>query len=346
MGELYIVGSLNVDLVSYMPAFPGPGETVMGTSFQQGPGGKGANQAAAAARLCTATERAVMVGMVGSDALGRDYLAPGGLFTSSGVDCSRVRAVEGVSTGCAPIFVNAAGENCIVVVPGANKCVDPSFVQSGLAGLSPHSSVLVQLEIPLEATLCALRCARSAGAASFLTPAPAPKGGLAPEFFTCASVLIPNEGEARALLGPTAAPLPLEEVAMALASKGPCAVCVTRGPRGALLCTPGRPPREVPAPKVRSVVDTTGAGDCFSGSLAYFYSRLLTAAAPAEAAAAQGAVDFDALVEAARRAAVVAALSVTRKGTQSSYAPRGDLPQELFVWEGWRHNPPALPTEV
>ena len=346
MSDLVCVGSLNVDLVTYVPAFPLPGETVAGTSFQQGAGGKGANQAAAAARLCGAGERVRMVGAVGDDALGRDYLDPTGVFAGSGVDCAGVATIRGVSTGVAPIFVNAAGENCIVVVPGANGRVDAALVDAALRGGGGGAAVggvLVQLEVPQAATLAALRAAAALRAPAFFTPAPAPPAGLADDaFFALTSVLIPNEGEARALLPGGDAALPLADVAARLAARGARAVVVTRGAAGALVVCPPHAPVAVPAPTVRAVVDTTGAGDCFSGSLAFFYARL---APPAEAGApdAAVAVDFDALVEAARRAVVVAAHSVARKGAQSSYAARAELPAALFNYAA---RPAALPTEV
>ena len=348
MAQLFVVGSLNVDLVSYMPSFPAPGQTVLGTDFRPGPGGKGANQAASAARLCCAGDCVRMVGAVGDDPLGRDYVAPGGLFAASGVDTSLVRVLQGVSTGVAPIFVNASGENCIVVVPGANGALDAPAVEAGLAGLAGRAGVLVQLEVPLEATRAALRAGVRAGAATFFTPAPAPPAGVPDDVLACTTVLIPNEGEARALLGGAAAAagaLPLADVAAALAARGAGAVVVTRGAQGALVVCAGRAALEVPSPRVRAVVDTTGAGDCFSGALAYFYVRLCRSSGGGEGA--RHALDYEALVEATRRAVVVAAFSVTRKGTQSSYSPRADLPQALFEeGQGWRDSPPALPTEI
>ena len=193
--DLVCVGSLNVDLISYMPAFPAPGETILGTSFQQGLGGKGANQAAAAARLRAPGERVRMVGAVGDDALGRDYLDPAGAFAAAGVDCAGVAVARGVSTGVAPIMVNAAGENCIVVVPGANGRVDAALVDAALRGGGALGGLLVQLEVPLAATLAALRAAAALRAPAFFTPAPAPPAGLADDaFFALTSVLIPNEG--------------------------------------------------------------------------------------------------------------------------------------------------------
>ena len=341
--NLYCVGSLNVDLISYMPTFPGPGETVLGTNFLQTHGGKGANQAASAARLCDASagECVTMVGAVGEDALGRDIVSPAGVFASSGVDLSGVTALATAPTGVAPIFVNAAGENCIVVVPGANGQLDAGHVTASLSALPTQlrAGVLVQLEVAPAATLAALTAGAAAGAPTFFTPAPAPPAGLPDAFFPPTTVLIPNEGEARLLAGASASALSLEGVALALAARGAQAVVVTRGAQGALLVCPGHATVHIPAPSVQAVVDTTGAGDCFSGALAYFYVR---ACAPRQAGLAHR-VDYAALVEATRRAVVVAAYSVTRKGAQASYRPRQQLPPVLFeaaAADG------ALPTEV
>ena len=174
--QLCVVGSLNVDLVSYMDSFPKPGETVLGTSFLKLPGGKGANQAVAAALLCSPAHQECvrMVGAIGDDALGKDYICPSGVFVGSGVDCSGVSVIQGVSTGVAPIFVDKNGENSIVVVPGANALLACSHVESCLATLpqGPSSGILVQLEVSLEATLSALKAGVAKGATTFFTPAP------------------------------------------------------------------------------------------------------------------------------------------------------------------------------
>ena len=179
---LVCVGSLNVDLIAYMPRFPAPGETLLGTTFQQGPGGKGANQACAAALLSPRPGGCAMVGAVGDDPLGADYLSLSGLFVGSGVDVSRIAIARGVSTGVAPIWVDAKGENCIVVVPGANATLTKIAVDEALGALLPRSGggsgLLVQNEVPLEATMAALVHAAETHTPSFFTPAPAPAGGL------------------------------------------------------------------------------------------------------------------------------------------------------------------------
>jgi ribokinase len=351
---LACVGSLNVDLIAYVPHFPKPGETLMGTHFQQGPGGKGANQAAAAALLSGLPSGCAMVGAVGSDALGADYLRADGAFVRSGVDVARV-AVRGagVCTGVAPIWVDARGENCIVVVPGANATLAAAEVEAALllgGGGAPFSGVLAQLEVPLEATLAALRGAAAARAPAFFTPAPAPPS-LPDEALALASVLIPNQGELFALTGGGAARAdePLEDALCArvalLQARGARSVVVTLGAAGALVVgaptgAQGGAVARVRAPRVRAV-DTSGAGDAFSGSLAFFAAALASARGGGGGSGGGGgggaAVDvpFDILVDAAHRAVCVATLSVTKKGTQSSYARRADLPPELFDAAQW-----------
>jgi ribokinase len=339
--RLIVVGSLNVDLISYVPRFPAPGETLVGSSFQQGCGGKGANQACAAALLCGGAGAVAMVGAVGDDALGADYVRVGGCFAGSGVDVSGVAVARGVSTGVAPIWVNAEGENCIVVVPGANETVTAADVEAALDAsgrLACAAGVVVQCEVPLAATAAALRRASGAGVATFWTPAPVPPGGLPDTLLAHASVLIPNRGELLALAGGAAAAAAAAEpgvsaaalaalcaCAATLQSRGARSVVVTLGADGALVVgAGGNASALVRAPRV-AAVDTSGAGDAFSGALAFF---VCARAAPFD-------VPFDILVDAARRAACVAALSVTKKGTQQSYAARRALPPSLFADAPW-----------
>ena len=332
---LLCVGSLNVDLITYLPRFPGPGETLMGKTFQQGPGGKGANQACAAALL--SARGCIMVGAVGDDALGADYLRVGGSFLQAGVDVSSVLVRQGVSTGVAPIWVDANGENSIVVVAGANATLTAGDVDDAMRRAGAYSGVLVQLEVPLEATVAALRGAAAARVPSYFTPAPAPPAGLPDDVLALASVLIPNRGELFSLSATESDDTLLERVA-SLQARGANSVVVTLGAEGALVVGAGGQSALVRAPRV-TAVDTSGAGDAFSGSLAFFATALTrstddaSAEGGGEGTASGGAavpVPFDVLVEAARRAVYVAAQTVTKKGTQSSYARREDLLQDLF----------------
>ena len=340
-----VVGSCNTDLIAYMGAFPRPGETITGNAFSSGFGGKGANQCVMAAKLAagpsTAAITAVhMVGAVGDDTFGAATLAN---FDACGVARAHIKTHPGVASGVAPIWVDASGQNCIVVVPGANNLVSPADVEAALPSIlparasstteaSPASALLCQLEIPEAATLAALRYARSVGALTVFTPAPAPPGPLSSEFYTLTDVLVPNEGEAAALVGgdgPSAGPV---AAARALLARGAGAVVVTLGSRGSLVATAGGVMHHVPAAAVKAVVDTTGAGDAFAGSLAFFYC-LLKAGEGAGVAASDTPdrrVNAAALLEACRRAAFVAADSVSKPGTQKSFPSRSELPSALF----------------
>jgi ribokinase len=286
-----VVGSVNADLVVTAPSLPAPGETVTGGTFARHGGGKGANQAVAAARLGAAV---ALVGAVGDDDLGSAALAE---LSAEGVDVARVRRLPGLATGVALIVVDAAGENAIAVASGANARVDAAAVEAGLAGLLglPGGVVLLGHEVPADAVLAGARAARAAGWVPVLNPAPARE--LSDELLALGPLLTPNASEAAALTGegdPGAA-------AAALARRTGAPVLVTLGAAGVLLHDGGREER-IPAPAV-DVVDTTGAGDTLNGALA--------------AALARGA----SLVDAARSAVAAAAQSTTAPGA------RGGMPR-------------------
>jgi ribokinase len=329
-----VVGSCNQDQITYAARLPGPGETLMGDSFQVGFGGKGANQCVMAARL-SGGDTVSMVGALGSDSIAKDTLQH---FSEEGVDVSHMRACEGVSSGVAPIWVDAKGENSIIVVPGANALVSEEQATAALAALKP-SVVLCQNEIPLSSTAAALAAGRAGGAITFFSPAPAPKEPLPEAMYAATSVLLPNVVEAAQLSGCSTGSGAIADVvgaAEALLARGCSAVVVTLGSRGSVVMCAGDAATDalhVPSVRVATVVDTTGAGDAFSGSLAFFYSLLLSAATSAATSgpAGSGAVDKKLLVEAVRRATFVAADTVTKKGTQSSYARRSELPSALFL---------------
>jgi ribokinase len=288
-----VVGSLNLDLVVRVPWLPGPGETVSGGDVFRNPGGKGANQAVAAARLGRAV---AMVGCVGDDPPGRELL---GSLQADGVDTERVRVVDGVPSGAAFITVNQDGENQIVVSPGANARLAAEDVDAAGATLRAAAVTLLQLEIPLEAVAAA---ARTAGGTVVLNPAPVralPEGLLGQ-----VHVLVPNRVELAQLAG-APAPATVEEAA-GLAGRLPArAVVVTLGADGALVVEDGRS-RHVPAVPVRPV-DTTAAGDAFCGGLAD--------------ALAGGAT----LQDAARWAVRVAAAACVREGAQASLPTPGEV---------------------
>lgn len=291
-----------MDLVAYAPRLPAPGETLMGTRFQTGYGGKGANQAVAAARLGAAV---AMVARVGGDVFGADMLAN---FAAQGIDVARVLRTEGVSSGVAPIAVDDAGRNAIIVVAGANALLTPADVDAAAPAIRRARVLLCQLEVPIETSLRALTLARAAGVLTILNPAPAPEA-LPDAMLRVSDLVCPNESEASAITGiPVTDAASAEAAGRVLVGRGARAAIVTLGAAGCLYVSASETWR-APAPVV-TAVDTTGAGDCFLGSLAFFLAR------------AAG------LRDAAIRAAAVAALSVQRPGTQTSYPYAADLPAE------------------
>ena len=291
-GSVAVVGSLNLDLVIRVAELPGPGETVSGGDLFRNPGGKGANQAVAAARL---GRRVAMVGCVGDDQAGHELLAS---LEAAGVDGSGVRVVEGVPSGTACITVSEDGENQIVVSPGANARLTPDDVAAA-AAVRSAAVTLLQLEVPLETVAAA---ARAAGGRVVLNPAPV--RALPAELLGRIDVLVPNRVElARLAGGPV--PRTVEQAAELAGRLGGRAVVVTLGADGALVVEDGRAGL-VPAVPVRPV-DTTAAGDAFCGGLAD--------------ALAGGA----GLQEAARRAVRVAAAACLRPGAQASLPTPAEL---------------------
>jgi ribokinase len=280
-----VVGSINLDLVVTVERHPSPGETVLGGDCRQLPGGKGANQAVAAARLGSAV---AMVGRVGNDAQG-SWLR--GALSGERVDVTHVREDRHAPTGMALIAVDARGENTIVVSPGANACVSAKDVRAARDLVGEADVVLLQHEVPEDAVAAAIE---TAGGTVVLNPAPA--RGLAGRV----DVLVPNRGELEALAHASGDP-----VALARSIAGARAVVVTLGADGAVVVEGERVER-VPAPRVKAV-DTTGAGDAFCGALA------------------QALADRAELVEAVRWAVRVAAVSVTRHGAQGGLPWREDL---------------------
>ncbi|WP_199702544.1 ribokinase [Jiangella rhizosphaerae] len=285
-----------MDLVVTVDRAPGRGETVTGRTFTTVPGGKGANQALAAAR---AGGEVAFVGAVGDDEFGRGITS---LLAGDGVDVSGL-AVSDQPTGTAHITVDATGDNSIVVVPGANGTVT-SLTDAHRAAIDAAEIVLLQLELPLGLVAEAARYARSRGVRVMLTPAPAVP--LPPELLTAVDVLVPNEHEA-ALLAGVADPV---AAARSLAAGGGDVV-VTLGGRGALRVAAGAE-TAVPAFAVEAV-DTTAAGDTFAGVLAVGLAAGL---------------DWD---DALRRASAAAALSVRRPGASSSMPDRAEI--DAFLTE-------------
>jgi ribokinase len=293
--RIVVVGSANVDLTTFTSQFPRPGETIFASEFHLGFGGKGANQAVAACRFGAAV---AMVARVGDDLFGPAYIRN---LESCGIDTRRVLVTPGVSTGVAPIFVDSAGQNRILVVKGANGRLLPADVDAAADLLRGAACIVLQLEIPLETVYHTLRFARAHGIPSILNPAPAQPLDLAE--VAHADYVIPNETEAEALTGlPVRTVDEAREAASRLLSSGVRRVIVTLGANGALLAGP-EGARHVPPVAVQPA-DTTGAGDAFIGS----FACSLAAGCPE--------------AESIARANLYAALSTLSTGTQSSFVSR------------------------
>lgn len=258
--RITVVGSLNMDLVAPAPKIPAPGETVIGGDLQTFPGGKGANQAVAAARLGA---QVALVGRVGDDAFGAELRR---ILVADGVDVACVWETAVTPSGVALIVVDAQGQNSIVVAPGANMRLTPADVEAAAPVIQQAQALLLQLETPLETVWRAAELARAAGVAVILNPAPARP--LPAELLALVDILIPNESETAALTGlPAGSAAELAAAAAHLRAQGVGAVILTLGGRGALLAT-GNGARHFPAFPVAQVVDTTAAGDAFVGGLA------------------------------------------------------------------------------
>ncbi len=294
-----VVGSNMVDLVTYGERLPRPGETLEAPRFEIGAGGKGANQAVAAARLGA---EVVMVSCVGDDVFGRDTKAG---MAAAGIDTSHVRTVAGTTSGVAPIFVAPNGENSILIIKGANASLSPDDVDRAAPALLGCDLILLQLEIPLDTVYHTIDWARRHGRRIVLNPAPA-TASLAFDRIASADFFMPNQTELSILTGmPADTEAEAEAAARHLLARGMGCVVVTLGAAGALLVE--RDARHhIPSVPVE-VRDTTGAGDAFIGAFACHH--------------AAGLSSRDAL----REAAAYAAHSVTRAGTQKAFATAAEF---------------------
>ncbi|KAF8362418.1 hypothetical protein PRIPAC_89341 [Pristionchus pacificus] len=303
--QIVVFGSIVHDLISYTTRFPRPGESIRGKSFQQGAGGKGANQAVAAALLGA---RVSMIGKVGDDIFADFNLTS---LKKAGVETAAVQRVAGSTTGTATITVSeeGGGENSIVVTLGANMEMSPETADGAEAVIAPGGILLCQAEIPDAATKRALEIGRKHGVTTFLNPAPGDPA-MDQSMLAFVDIVCVNENEAEFITG-IASPNPAEaeKAARAMLERGPRVAIITLGPQGCLLAEKDEGVITVsllPGEKV-AAVDTTGAGDCFCGS----FVALLAAGIP--------------LKEAAARSVKIASISVTKIGTQSSYSSRAEL---------------------
>jgi ribokinase len=300
-----VVGAANIDLISYVPRLPELGETLHGTEFRFGYGGKGANQAAMAAKL------GAEVSMVTK--LGRDTFGDGTLenFRTLGVDTEFVTTTDEASSGVAPIFVEPAGGNAIVIVTGANDLITADEIEQARPAMARAGVVVCQLEIPVETTLLALRVARAEGTRTVLNPAPA-RPDLPDELLGLSDVFCPNQSEVALLTDRPADTVDeAADAAALLRERGAHTVLVTLGENGCLV-SDSDGVEHLPGESVEAV-DTTGAGDAFVGALATFLAR------------------GDSLRDSARWANRVAALSVKGHGTQTSFPAQQDLPRDLLA---------------
>jgi ribokinase len=308
LASVVVVGSTNTDMTVRVPRIPAPGETAGGRDFRVTGGGKGANQAVAAAR---AGARVTFVTALGDDALGDRARAD---LDAEGIDLTLVQRVAGPS-GVALIVVDDAGENAIAVAAGANAALRARHVAPLGDRLSPGDVVLLQLEIPMDAVIAAARLARARGALVLLNPAPPPPGDALPDaLLEQVTLIAPNEHEAERLTGVAVdGAAGLAAAAAAFHARGVPHVLITLGARGVFVSGGGRAVLLPAWPA--SAVDTTAAGDVFCGALAVALTEGRT------------------VEDAARFAAAAAAISVTRAGAQASAPRRADVDALLHASE-------------
>lgn len=296
--RIIVIGSMNMDMVVKTGHIPQPGETVLGGSFFMNPGGKGANQAVAVARLGGEVN---FIGKMGDDIFGKQSVQ---LFDEEGVNTDGILSDSDSPSGIALITVDERGENSIVVAPGANAHLEPDDVRQKLDNYPDVSIFLIQLEIPMHTVEFAARYAREKGIRVIVNPAPA--NTAVEELFSSIDILTPNVKEAEMLSGITITGTEsAREAALRLRSRGIGKVIITLGKDGAVLLDDSEF-HHIPAPRVETV-DSTAAGDVFNGALAVAVS---------EGRPLKDAVSF---------ACQAAALSVTRMGAQSSIPFRNEL---------------------
>ena len=306
--RIVVVGSANVDLTTFVDRLPEAGETIFGRDFHLGFGGKGANQAVAARKLGSEVS---MIARIGDDLFGPATLTN---FEKQEIDSRFVLTTPGVSSGVAPIFVESSGQNRILVVKGANDRLSPQDIDDAADVIRQADIVIAQLEIPLETVYYTLRFAAQLGIRTILNPAPGRQ--LDFEKISCASYVIPNESETEALTGlRLASPDDYAKCAGYLSAQGVQCTIITLGAQGALLVQ-GVTHEHISGYNVQAV-DTSGAGDAFIGSFAYFL--------------ATGSATNDAI----KKANLYAALSTVSKGTQRSFVGRDRFDTE---WEARNPN--------
>jgi len=296
--HIVVVGSSNMDLVAKAPRIPVPGETLTGTDFFIAPGGKGANQAVAAAKLGA---NVIFVAKLGKDVFAAKSLEN---FETVNINTKHIEQLDDIPSGTAVITIDDDGQNVIIIIPGANAKLTPADVDKAEADIANAAVVVAQLEVPIETVEQAAKVANKNNVPFILDPAPAKP--LSDELLELVDIIKPNETEAEILTGikvtdeTTAA-----EAADALLAKGVKTVIITLGEKGLMLAS--KETKEmIPGNKVEAV-DTTAAGDAFTGSLAY------------------GLANGSSIKDAAAYANVVAAISVTRYGAQPSMPTKDEV---------------------
>jgi ribokinase len=306
--HIVVFGSINMDLVAHAPRIARPGETLFGTDFRTVPGGKGANQAVAVARLGGTVQ---MLGAVGDDGFGTELNAS---LASYGVDTRAIVTSPGAS-GVALILLDAQGENSITVISGANMRLTHMHLDALVHALDGATHLLLQLEIPLELVVAAAQLAKARGITVILDPAPAPATGIPAELYRDCDIITPNETETALLSGVD----PIDKAhcqraADILHTRGSRDVIIKRGAQGVYWSRAGV--GTAVAGFVVPVIDTVAAGDCFNGALAVAVS------------------EGNDMPTAVRFAAASAALSVTKSGAQPSMPSRADVTAFLTAYRG------------
>jgi ribokinase len=294
-----VAGSINLDLVVRSSRLPRPGETIIGRETQELAGGKGANQAVAAARL---GGNLAMIGRVGDDAFGERLKAG---LKAEGIDVSRVAVTPNCASGLAIVAVDDGGENAITVIPGANGRLTPADVRAAANLIAEADVLLLQLEVPLETVLSTIELAREHDTLVILDPAPAPASF--PTQLLSVDLVCPNETEAAALTGIAIANLAdAKRAAKRLLEMGTHYAIITLGSQGAILCGPDGRSHEIPSFEVQAV-DTTAAGDAFAAALGVGLAR------------------GKPILEAVRYACAAGALAASRPGAQPAMPTAADI---------------------
>ena len=289
---IFVIGSINTDMVAMTEVLPSPGETVMGREFMMTAGGKGANQAVAAARM---GGDVTMIGRLGSDVFAEQSIKR---LKSENINCEFITKDTEKSSGVALISVDQNGENHIVVAPGANETLTKERLGSVLSQIPDNAIVMMQLEIPLESVVSVIEFCKKSDKKIILDPAPAKN--LTPDFTKSLYMITPNETEATAMTGVKIKDLrDVKKAAIKLLGSGSQYVLITMGANGVYLASQNDEFEYIPSPKV-TTIDSTAAGDCFNGTLAVSLSQGLS------------------VFEAAKKACRAASISVTRKGAQDS----------------------------